>query len=71
MRLIQAGAYRVVVSAMDQETGRVMTSPVLDFLVRPKPVVESRRILPVALGVPLILLGMLVSVGLRRRRVRG
>lgn len=71
LRLIQAGAYRVVVSAVDRETGQVMTSPVLDFSVRPKPVVESRRILPVALGVPLILLGMLVSAVLRRRRVRG
>ncbi len=70
MRLIQAGTYRVVVSAMDRETGRVMTSPVLDFQVRSKPVVESRRILPVALGVPMVLLGMLVSVVLRRRRSR-
>lgn len=70
MRLIQAGAYRVVISAVDRENERVMTSPVLDFQVRSKAVVESRRILPVALGVPLVLLGMLVSVVLRRRRSR-
>lgn len=56
MRLIQAGAYRVVISAVDQETGYVMTSPFVDFQVRRKPVVESGRILPVAFGVPALLL---------------
>jgi hypothetical protein len=59
MRLIQAGAYRVVISAVDRETGHVMTSPFVDFQVRRKPVVESARILPVAFGVPLLVLGMM------------
>lgn len=70
MRLIQAGAYRVVVSAVDRENGRVMTSPILDFVVRSKPVVESKRILPVSLGVPLVLSGFLFIAWYRRRRVR-
>ena len=70
MRLIQSGSYRVVVSAMDREAGAVMTSPVLDFVVRPKPVVESKRILPVALGVPMVLSGLLFIAWYRRRRVR-
>lgn len=70
MRLIQSGSYRVVVSAMDRDTGTVMTGPVLDFIVRPKPVVESRRILPVALGVPMVLSGLLGIAWFRRRRVR-
>lgn len=59
MRLIQAGAYRVVISAVDRETGHVMTSPFVDFQVRRKPVVESGRILPVAFGVPALLLGVM------------
>jgi hypothetical protein len=59
MRLIQAGAYRVVISAVDRETGHVMTSPFVDFQVRRKPVVESGRILPVAFGVPAVVLGMM------------
>lgn len=70
MRLIQSGSYRVVVSAMDRDAGIVMTSPVLDFVVRPKPVVESKRILPVSLGVPLVLIGLLFGAWYRRRRVR-
>jgi hypothetical protein len=59
MRLIQAGSYRVVISAVDRETTHVMTSPFVDFQVRRKPVVESGRILPVAFGVPALLLGIL------------
>ncbi|ODU50520.1 MAG: hypothetical protein ABS92_02820 [Thiobacillus sp. SCN 63-374] len=67
MRLIQAGTYRVVISAVDRETGHVMTSPFVDFQVRRKPVVESLRILPVAFGIPTLLLGV---VGWRRYRSR-
>ncbi len=66
MRLIQGGAYRVVISAVDRETGHVMTSPFVDFQVRRKPVVESQRILPVAFGIPALVLGMLAW-----RRYRG
>lgn len=67
MRLIQAGAYRVVISAVDRETGHVMTSPFVDFQVRRKPVVESGRILPVAFGVPAIMLGLMAWRRYRRR----
>lgn len=67
MRLIQAGAYRVVISAVDRETGHVMTSPFVDFQVRRKPVVESGRILPVAFGVPILVLGMMAWRRYRRR----
>jgi hypothetical protein len=55
MRLIQAGDYRVVISAVERSTPYVMTSPFIDFHVYRKPVVESRRILPIAIGAPLIL----------------
>lgn len=66
MRLIQARSYRVVISAVDRETGHVMTSPFVDFPVRRKPVVESRRILPVAFGVPGLVLGTMAWRRYRR-----
>ncbi len=68
MRLIQAGSYRVVISAVDRETAHVMTSPFIGFQVRQMPVVESGRILPVAFGVPSLLLILIIW---RRYRHRG
>jgi hypothetical protein len=65
MRLIQAGDYRVVISAVTRDARQIVTSPFLDFHVRAKPVVESGRILPVTLGVPLLIASLL---GLRMVR---
>lgn len=59
MRLIQHGDYRVLVSATDREHQRVYTSPMLQFHVARKPVVESSRILPVALGIPVLIAGFI------------
>ena len=66
MRLIQAGDYRVVISAVERSANKIVTSPLVDFHVKRKPVVESRRILPVAFGVPLAI-GLLMLWRLRRR----
>lgn len=66
MRLIQSGHYRVVVSAASRTGTTLAASPFVDFTVRTKPVVESGRVLPVALGMPL-LLGGLLTLRLRRR----
>lgn len=65
MRLIQAGNYRVVVSAVSRDSAGLVASPFADFTVRQKPVVESRRVLPVALGLPLLIGGAMLW---RRRR---
>jgi len=65
MRLIQSGHYRVVVSAVSRDGTSLTPSPFADFTVRQKPVVESSRVLPVAVGLPL-LLGISL-VGWRRR----
>ena len=65
MRLIQSGQYRVVVSAVSRAGAALTPSRFVDFTVAPKPVVESGRVLPVALGVPALLVGGLL---LRRRR---
>lgn len=55
MRLIQSGHYRVVVSAVSRDGASLTPSPFADFTVRQKPVVESSRVLPVAVGLPLLL----------------
>jgi len=69
MRLIQAGDYRVVISAVGRNVDGLATSPFVGFTVLPKPVVESSRILPVAFGVPLAI-GTLLIWRLWRPRLR-
>lgn len=59
MRLIQSGDYRVVITVTARDQRSVNTSPIVEFHVTPKPTVQSSRILPVALGVPLLLLSWL------------
>ncbi len=59
VRLIKQGDYRVVISATDRNDKTVFTSPTIQFHVAQKPVVESRRILPVALGLPLFIGGLM------------
>jgi len=65
MRLIQAGRYRVVISAASRAGSALTASPFADFTVRRKPVVDSDRVLPIAFGVPLLLVGVMVW---RRKR---
>jgi hypothetical protein len=65
MRLIQSGTYRVVISAVSRDAFGLAASPFVDFTVRQKPVVESQRVLPVALGLPL-----LIGIGMLWRRER-
>ena len=55
LRLIQSGTYRVVISAAARGDAGLTTSPFADFVVRVKPVVESTRVLPVAIGLPVLL----------------
>jgi len=62
IRLIQAGQYRVVISAASRTGKILMTSPFADFSVRQKPVVESQRVLPIAFGIPLILALAMIKV---------
>jgi hypothetical protein len=60
MRLIQDGTYRVVVSVVSRDGAGLTPSPFVDFSVRRKPVVESQRVLPIALGLPLLLGGTML-----------
>ena len=59
MRLIQAGEYRVIISAVTRDSKELTPSPPVDFTIRPKPVVESARVLPVAFGIPFLLAGFM------------
>ncbi len=68
MRLIQSGDYRVVISVVGRNTSGVTTSPFVGFTVRQKAVVELARIVPVAIGVPLLIVGLFAW---RRVRTRG
>ena len=72
MRLIKGGDYRVVVSATDRGGQQVFTSPTIQFHVQQKPVLQAGRVLPVAVGIPLLLMGLMIfnttKLGLRRRR---
>ncbi len=56
MRLIQGGDYRVVITVTARNQRTVYTSPIVEFHVTQKPMLQSSRILPVALGVPFLLL---------------
>jgi hypothetical protein len=60
LRLIQAGTYRVLVSATSRTAAGLVASPYLDIVVRQKPVVESERVLPVAVGFPLLIVGAML-----------
>lgn len=68
MRLIQDGSYRVIISAAAPGLVRIVTSPFADFTVLRKKTVESSRILPVAIGVPLafLLIALWRTVALKR-----
>ena len=67
MRLIKGGDYRVVVSVTDRDTRTVFTSPTIEFHVTQKPVLQTGRILPVAVGVPILIFCFIAFYKVRRR----
>jgi hypothetical protein len=71
MRLIKSGDYRVVVSVTDRGGRQVYTSPTVQFHVRQKRVLQAGRVLPVAAGIPLLFVGLMVFNKTRRRLRRG
>jgi hypothetical protein len=68
MRLIKGGDYRVVVSVTNRGSNTVFTSPTLQFHVQQKPVLQAGRVLPVAAGVPLMIIWLLVFNKTRHHR---
>jgi hypothetical protein len=55
LRLIDAGTYSVFVCAMTRDGSALVASPVAEIVVREKPVVESGRVLAIALGLPALI----------------
>jgi hypothetical protein len=71
MRLIKGGDYRVVVSVTDRGGREVYTSPTVQFHIRQKPVLQAGRVLPVAAGIPLFFIGLMIFNNTRRRYGNG
>ena len=69
MRLIKDGKYGIALTAVDPLKKRPIVSDLLQFRVKPKPTLSSNRILPVAIGEPLLILiflGMIKVVQSRK-----
>jgi hypothetical protein len=60
MRLIKGGDYRVVISVTDRGSHTVYTSSTIQFHVRQKPVLQARRVLPIAAGIPLLIVVLMI-----------
>ena len=67
LRLISSGTYRVLVGAVARDASMPTIAASEAFTVAPKQVVESTRVLPVALGIPFAL-GALLAFRLACRR---
>jgi len=71
MRLIKGGDYRVVVSITDRGSNKVFTSQTLQFHVQQKSVLQAGRVLPIAAGVPILIIGLMVFNKTRQLRQKG
>lgn len=70
MRLIQAGRFGVALTVVDPDQKQPIISDLLTFDIRSKPTLDSGRILPVAVGVPLVLLVLYGFHWVRTRSAR-
>lgn len=70
MRLIQAGRFGVALTVVDPREKRPIVSEIVPFDIQPKPTLVSKRILPVAIGEPLLLLTLLGFIGFSRGRLK-
>ncbi len=68
MRLIQAGEYGTALTVVDPQEKRPIVSDLVPFDVNPKPTLASNRILPVAIGEPLLLLTLLGALRVLRSK---
>ena len=68
MRLIKGGDYKVVISVTDRNHRQVCTSPTIQFHVRQKPVIQASRVMPVAAGMPLLFMGLMLFNKTKNRR---
>jgi hypothetical protein len=71
MRLIQAGKFGVALTVVDSKEEQPVVSPLVRFDIQPKPMLASKRILPVAIGEPLLLLAIWGAISLFTRGATG
>jgi len=72
MRLIAAGRFGVALTVVDPSEERPIVSKLVQFQIRRKPMLSLRRILPVAVGEPVVLLVLYVLVlwRIKQRRLK-
>ena len=68
MRLVQGGNYAAALTVIDPTSGHPISSDLVPFTVATKPTLQSSRILPIAIGEPLVLLGLVAVVLLWRAK---
>jgi hypothetical protein len=71
MRLIQSGRFGVALTVVDSLESRPVVSELVPFDIQTKPTVASSRILPIAIGEPLLLLIFFILFHLIHTRSRG
>ena len=59
IRLIKAGQFAVLLTVINPEEKRPVVSDLVHFEIMPKAAIESKRVIPVAIGVPFSLLILL------------
>jgi hypothetical protein len=67
MRLIQSGRYGIALTVVDPQKKRPIVSDLMSFEISPKPTLSSSRILPIAIGEPLLILILLGTIRVVRR----
>ena len=66
MRLIKPGPFGAALTIVDPTSDQPRISPLARFSIAPKPTVIAGRILPVALGIPLLLAGLFIFISRTR-----
>lgn len=68
MRLVQAGSYAATITVIDHSSGHPVSTDMVPFTVASKPTLQSARILPVAIGEPIILIALVAGLTMWRSR---
>jgi hypothetical protein len=70
MRLIKSGPFGAALTTISPSLGHPHISPLAVFSIAPKPTVLAGRILPVAVGIPLLLAGLFIFIYRLRQQAK-
>lgn len=70
MRLISAGNFAVALTVVDAGTTKPVISDLVEFNIQPKQLISSTRILPVAIGEPILILIFVLTVHIAKKLYR-